>query len=177
MNFKDADLIAQTTLFQRDSDQFKEDSLTKLWFDYEKRGPVWGRGVHPSSLKFRGQLPLIPKITRAVIPKPLIFWNWQLVEILKCKATRFFTDNLIPHNYTKTIQFFYGVNLKYFPLCNWLLAYLRVLAESQTILVDTYKSLGSAGLLLCSTFNSQNTEFTYPFSLLLESNSICKLLS
>ena len=70
-------MIAQTTLFQRDSDQFK-DSLTKLWFDYEKRGPVWGRGVLPSSLKFRGQLPLIPKITRVVIPKTTYIWNMTI---------------------------------------------------------------------------------------------------
>ena len=50
----------------------------------------------------------------------------------------------------KTLQF--QVNLKYSLLYNRLLAYLRVLEEWQTILVDTSKSLGSAGLLLCSAF-------------------------
>ena len=66
-----------------------------------------GGGVsHSLSVKFRRQLSLIPKIAETVIPKTAyIFGNIrQLVAILKCKATRFLIDNLILHNYTKTLR-------------------------------------------------------------------------
>ena len=67
-----------------------------------------GGGVtHPLSLKYRGQLSLIPKITETVIAKTAyIFGIRQLVAILKCEATHFLIDNLILHNYTKTLQFY-----------------------------------------------------------------------
>ena len=40
---------------------------------------------HPFSLKFRGQLSLISKINRIVIPKTIYFWNMTFVEILNVK--------------------------------------------------------------------------------------------
>ena len=43
------------------------------------RGPARGGGVsHPLSLKFRGQLSLIPKINETAIPKTTHLWNLRI---------------------------------------------------------------------------------------------------
>ena len=47
-----------------------------------ERGPVRGVGgggfSHPLSLKFQGQLSLIPKIIETVIPKITCLWNLRM---------------------------------------------------------------------------------------------------